>query len=136
VRVGLAGSGSGHAAGLCQPVVDNRCVGVECLAVRPQQVCGAGERLGDTRAEGLLQGRQDAVADPGPGERFVGVGRVVPWGEPGNQTYVPRHRPADVQQWAPEQAVRARHTRQRAGAGAAGEPEQHCLGLVVKGMAE
>ncbi len=119
-----------------QLVVDNRRIGVERLIVRPQQVGGAGEGLGDTRAEGVLQNRQDPVADPGPRERLVSVGRVIPRGEPVGEAGVSGHRPADVQQRAPEQAVAARHARQRACAGAAGEPQQHRLGLVVEGMAE
>ncbi len=86
-RVGRAG----------QLVVDNRRVGVEGLIVRPQQIGGAGESLGDTRAEGVFQNRQCPVADPGPRERLVSVGRVIPRGEPVGEAGAADHRPANVQ---------------------------------------
>ena len=56
---------------------------VERVGVGPQQGGGAGQRGGDARAEVALQAGQDVAAHPGPGERRVGVVRVVPGGVAG-----------------------------------------------------
>ena len=103
---------------------------------RLEHVRGAGERGGDPGPELLLQHRHHPVPDPGPGEPGVVVVRVGPEREALGHAGRLRLRPGEVEQGPPERVEGAAHAGDRAAARAAGEPEQHGLGLVVEGVAE
>ena len=62
--------------------------------------------------------------------------RVVPRLKPLRQAGLAQGGPAEAEQRAAETATPGRHPRQGPRARAAGQPEQHGLGLVVAGVAE
>ncbi len=107
----------------------------ERLVVGSQEGGRAGQPAPDARAEALLQvGEQRA--GPGAGVRRVVVVRVGPGPEPGLGAGGGRGGAVEGQQRAAVRAAVARHPAERPGAGAAEQPEQDGLGLVVGGVAE
>lgn len=128
-RLGDGGEGGGR-------LVGER---VEVVGVGAQEVGGAGERLRQTRAEVLGEGREDR-ARPGAGEGGVGVRRVVPGVEAGGGARRAGRRPVDLKERAGEGDAPSRrrrgHAGEGAGAGAAQESQEDLLGLVVAGVAE
>ena len=110
--------------------------GVQRVGVVTQLPGGAGQRLGHPRAEHGFQHRQHLVPDPDPGEPGVGVVRVVPHRQVQRGTGGLGRGPPHRQQRPQVPAAAGGHAGQRAGAGAAGQPEQDRLGLVVQGVPE
>jgi hypothetical protein len=100
------------------------------------QLGRAGQRLGDAAVQGLLQPGQHLGAQPYPGEARVGVVRVVPVGQVPGRAGGAGGLPADPEQRAQPAAVDRAHAGDRPRPGAAAEPEQHGLGLVVEGVRE
>ena len=95
----------------------------------------AGERGGQAGAEVALE-VGERPAGPDPGEGRVLVHRVVPPGEALGGARGPGLLAGDPQQRAVVAAAGGRHPGEAAGPGAAGQPEEHLLGLVVEGVAE
>ena len=112
-------------------LIDQR---VDQLGVRAKRGRGAGQRLGHSSAEHLLQQRQHLVAQPAAGETPVGVVRVMPGAQAqlrargmGDLATHPQQRPT------PGRVVGA-HTGDRPCTGAATQSEQHGFGLVVESV--
>jgi inorganic pyrophosphatase len=110
--------------------------GVERIAVFPQLLGRAGKCLGDAGAEFPLEQRQHCRAHAHASEGRVGVLRVGPGLESGVGAGLHSGRAADTEQRPPVLAANGSHPLQTRGPAAAGQPEQHGLGLVVEGVGE
>ena len=110
---------------------------VQCLQVLGHQVGGPAKRVPHPAAEDVLEQRQHLAAQPHPGERRIGVVRVLPRRQTGRSGRSPRWsalRHAEQRsapRWPP-----GPHPGDRPRARPAGQPEQHRLGLVVGGVRE
>ncbi len=112
---------------------------VEGLGVFTELLSRARERLGDAGSELGFQHRQRPFAHAHPGEAIVGVVRVVPDLKSGCCAELPRDGAPHAQERSkPADAVlvlaQRRHPLQAGRPGAAGETEQHGLGLVVESV--
>jgi hypothetical protein len=108
---------------------------VQQVGVGAQLGRGAGQRRADARAEDAL-GLGEQRPGAHPGVALVSIVRV----EPPRQSLLPASGfgfgSGDRQQRSGETVTRRGHPGQRPRAGAAGQPEQHLLGLVVAGVPE
>ena len=114
---------------------------VERLRVLAQLLGRAGERFGDARPELGLEHRQHMLASPHAQVAGISVVRIVPGLESFRGARRTRRLAPDGEERTdPRRAVvvhpHGRHALQAAGAGSAGQPQQHGLRLVVEGVAE
>ena len=110
---------------------------VEGVGVLAQLVGGAGQGGGDPGPELVLEHRQHPVPHPDPGEPRVVVVRVVPALDAlGPAGGLGLRRGSRRAAGGGSASKRAAHPGERPAARAAGQPEQHGLGLVVEGVAE
>ena len=100
-----------------------------CSAVRASASATPGPELG-------LEHGQHPLAHAHAGEGGIGVVRVVPRRESGVEAGLPGGRATDAEQRPRVPARAGGHAGEARGARAAGEPEQHGLGLVVERVAE
>ena len=136
IAAGRSASRDGvHSPGDAHLVVRRRGQRVEQLGVLAELVGGAGQGRGDTGPELVLEDRQDRGPHPDPGERGVAVVRVVPEVDALDLAGGDRVGPADPQQRTPVAVEGPAHPGQGAAARAAGQPEEHGLGLVVAACA-
>ena len=110
---------------------------VEGLRVLAELIGRARERLGDARAEFRLENRQHPLSHTHPREAFVEIVGIVPGIQSGCRAErTGRLATHPEQRSEPAQTVlvlaHRRHALQARRPGAAGEPEQHRLGLVVE----
>ncbi len=112
--------------------------GVQRVDVVAQQGGRSGQRVGDAGSDRTLERRQRLMPDACPSERWILVVRVVPWHEVrawhAARVRIAAGRAADAG-YRPS-SDRSGHAGERTGTRAAGEPEQHRLGLVVASMPE
>ena len=112
---------------------------VERVGVLAELVGRAGERLGDARAEDGLEDRQHPGADLRPQRGRRGGRRAFVGSSHGSRPSAAQARSVSARRSSRNgrrRIPRSRHAGQGPGSRAAGEPEQHGLGLVVQGVPE
>ena len=109
---------------------------VQRLQVLRHQGGGPAQGVPDPAAEDVLQQRQHLMPEPHPGEGRVTVVRVLPRHQTRRSTGRLGGRPASPRAVAGPRAAPRPHPGDRARTRTASQPEQHRLGLIVRGVRE
>ncbi len=121
---------------LLQPGEGVVCHVFEVVGVQLQDGRRPGEGLRDAGAQLFLEQGQHFNPGPGPGERGIGVARIVPGLQVLGRADLQGVGAAQAQEGPQQASADGPHPGQGAGAGAAGESQQDLFGLVIERMSE